>query len=139
MIRAASRYCTTYAIRMPRSTHTRKATCEEIDCKFFLEGWTVHKERLTSEATHALLKSKLTFRELSVSEGVTYLVFDPGQPCPFAETHRIAVMEPLYYRGNGMTSRTFNPRKAYRHRSPELWVEDFQTNLDHIRTVRERG
>lgn len=132
-----------YAIRAPRETHSRPATCQEVDCLAFTNGWTLRKEDLSPELYHAATNSRRHYQEIVITEGHTVLQFSAGQPC-FAE-HRVSLERPaFYYAGPGtplthLTPRTFTTRRATKFDRADQWVDDMQTNLDRIRTIRERG
>jgi hypothetical protein len=129
-----------YEIRSPLSTHFRPATCAEVNCLHYLNGWRVRVEALTPDLLHTARNSGRTYTEQSIAEGETYLVFAPGQPCFKVSQHRARLdRPPLYivrdgdYRGN--------PRgtKARQHLRPENWVEDFAEHQQKLADEIEKG
>lgn len=139
----------TYSIAAPLSSHWRPATCAEIDCPRYLKGWRVHVEQLPAEllqtartARHKVNGRWVPYRysELHVAEGQTYLVFEPGQPCFEAETHRTRIEQPELYIVRDGDWRG-NPRgtQARQHSRPEHWVEDFAEHQDRLASAHGQG
>lgn len=128
----------TYAIRSPLATHTRPATCAEAGCLAYYQGWTLRVEDLTPELLYTAKHSGRRFTTEHVAEGETYLVFEAGQLCFAAGTHRVPTGKPeIYLVGRG-DHRLFDPRRAKRHTSPEDFMDDLHTHLDKVHTDRER-
>lgn len=139
----------TYAIVSPISTHMRQATCAEVGCEHYLNGWQVRVENLTPDLLHTAKTARVTvngrqvpyrYREQRVAEGETWLVYDAGQPCFKASTHRAPLGKPpLYlvrdgdYRGN--------PRgtKARLHQRADNWVEDFAEHQQALADEIKKG
>jgi hypothetical protein len=130
----------TYELAAPVATHWRKASCADIDCPRYLNGWRVHVEQIGPELTHAAKTSGRRFQELRVAEGQTYLVFEAGQPCFQVSEHRKRVDRPELYVVRDGDWRG-NPRRteARRHSRPEHWVEDFAEHQDRLATARGEG
>lgn len=130
----------TYEMRSPLSTHFRPATCAEVRCPHYLNGWRVHLEALVKELQDTARKSGRRYREEHVAEGETYLVFEPGQPCFRVSQHRARVDRPPLYIVRDGDFRG-NPRgtKARLHQRPEHWVEDFATHQQAIADEIEKG
>lgn len=130
---------TTFAVRSPLDTHFRKATCEEIDCPEYIQGWQLRKEDLTPELLYTATHCGRKYQEIQIKEGETYLVFEPGQPCFRESTHIIPNGRPeLFYAGSG-DFRSFRIRNARQHANAENFVDEMATTLDKIRTLQERG
>jgi len=132
----------TYQILRPTATHWRAATCAEVDCPNYLNGWrTVVGEASDlgrRQAEYIRERSGRRFAETrEVPDAVTF-TFEAGQPC-FAG-HRLPVGRPELYvvrdgdwRGNPSGTR---PRV---HTRAEDWVEDMSETLDAVRARVERG
>lgn len=131
------RHFRNYAIRAPRKTHYRPATCEEVGCLAYQNGWTLHKEMLTAELLYAATNSRRKYKEVQVSEGKTLLVYEAGQPC-FA-SHEVPLERPAFFYAGPGTPDTFSTRRATKFDRPEDWTDSMQTGLDKIRALRERG
>lgn len=132
----------TFQIVAPTRTHTREATCEEVECGAYLRGWRMQIDLNTElgqrQARYIKHSSGRSYTVESQREGLVTLLFQPSQPC-FA-THRVKLeREPLYrvkggdYRGNPLGT----PTRV--HTKPEHWVEEFAENQDRLKTQIERG
>ena len=130
----------TYSIAAPLSTHYRPATCSEVDCPRYLNGWRVRVEGLPPELLHAAKTSGRRYRELHVVEGETWLVFEAGQACFLAGEHRKRLDRPELYVVRDGDWRG-NPRgtQARRHARPEHWVEDFAEHQDRLASAHGEG
>lgn len=132
----------TYELAAPVATHWRKASCAEVDCPRYLNGWRVHVEQIGPELTHAAKTSGRRFQEMRVAEGQTYLVFEAGQSCFQAGEHRRLIdpeQPPLYIVRDG--DWRGNPRRtdARRHARPEHWVEDFAEHQGRLADAHRQG
>ena len=131
----------TYAVVSPLTTHLRPATCAEVDCPHYVNGWRVRLESLTTDLQQAARNSGRKFVEQRVAEGETWLVFEAGQACFKAREHRtrIADRPPLYVVRDG--DHRGNPRrtKARLHQRPEDWVESFAEHQQKLRDEIEKG
>jgi hypothetical protein len=129
----------TYQIVSPLSTHWRPATCAEVDCAEYINGWRLRIEGLPPEMVHAARTSGRKYTELDVSESEHWLIFEAGQPCFRAQMHRalldkqeIFIARDGDWRGNP----TGNVR---RHTRPEFWVEDFAEHQDKLARQIQQG
>lgn len=129
----------TYEIRMPKQTHWREATCAEVECPEFQNGWTTRLPR-GSELVDVLRRSGRRFHEITdLTSPELEFIFEPGQPCFRATTHRVRVDRPELFVVREGDWRG-NPRGTSRqHRRPEDWVDDFATHQDKLATALERG
>jgi hypothetical protein len=130
----------TYSIQSPLTTHTRPATCAEVDCPNYVHGWRVHVEAVGPALAHTARTAGARFREQHVSEGHTYLVFEAGQPCFGASTHRVSTDRPALFVVRDGDWRG-NPRgtPARQHTRPEHWVEDFAEHQQTLADAQNRG
>jgi hypothetical protein len=130
----------TYAMVAPLSTHWRSATCAEVNCPEYVNGWRVHLEALTPDLQQAARRSGRRWREERVAEGQTYLVFEAGQPCFRASQHRMRIERPeLFVVRDG--DHRGNPRgtKARLHQNPEHWREDFAEHQQKLADEINKG
>lgn len=130
----------TYSVVSPLSTHFRPATCAEVDCPHYVNGWRVRVEALTPDLLHAARNSGRKYVEQSVAEGETWLVFEAGQDCFKAAQHRTRMdRQPLYVVRDG--DWRGNPRgtKARLHQRPDNWVEDFAEHQQKLADEIEKG
>jgi len=129
----------TYAIRSPLQTHFRAATCAEIECPAYANGWQYRMQELSPADIYAAEHSGKRWRKVHIREGEDYLVFESGQPCFAARSHRIPLDRPEFYFVGRGDRRSFSTRQARKHARPEDWVDDMQTHLDVIRREVEKG
>ncbi|MFI6251516.1 hypothetical protein [Streptomyces sp. NPDC051016] len=130
----------TYEVRSPLTTHFRPATCADVGCLHYLNGWQVRVETLTEDLLHAARNSGRRYVEQHIADGETWLVFEAGQPCFKAGQHRAPVgRAPLYLVRDG--DHRGNPRgtKARLHQRPENWVEDFAEHQQKLADEIEKG
>lgn len=130
----------TYAIDAPRATHWRAATCDEAGCLAYRNGWRLKQQDLTDADLATVKASGRRYRTLHQSEHTTYLIFEAGQPCFRAATHRVRLDRPELFvvsggdwRGDPLHVGTFE------HTTPDSWVDDFATHQDKIATTHQRG
>lgn len=130
----------TYQIKQPVQTHYRPASCEEVQCADYLGGWKVILDGVlvTAQLEHAARTSGRHFHEVTEENGTRALVFEAGQPCFRAGTHRVSLeREALFIRRNG-DFRT--PRSATtRFKRAEDWRDDFGEHQDRIAEQVNRG
>lgn len=129
----------TFAVRSPLQTHFRSATCAEVGCADYENGWSLRLEGLPPELVHAAKTSGRKYREARIAEGETYLLFDAGQPCFRESTHVKSLDRPeFFFIGRG-DHRSFSTRKALKVDSPDEFVDRFASHLDRLKAIRERG
>ena len=132
----------TFAIRAPRSTHTRPASCEEAGCLAARHGWrSVIDERTQlgqAQAEYIRRQAGRRFGEHRDDAGLTVFEFAPGQEC-FAE-HRVSNDRPALYvvrdgdwRGNPLGTQ---PRV---HDRPQDWLDEFGEHQLRLADQIERG
>lgn len=133
----------TYEIKSPLSTHTRPATCEEVDCKHQRDGWTTAVDERTElgqrQAHYIRKESGRSFREERTPNGWASFTFPAGQRCFASSSHRVPVGRPEIYVVRGGDWRGNPLRESMRHTRPEFWVEDFAEHQAGIAKLVERG
>jgi hypothetical protein len=128
----------TYAAFRPLSTHSRRATCAEVDCQANLKGWQTVIDTGTDlgrrQANYIRLKSGRAFQVTQDGDKVTF-TFPPGQRC-FAD-HRINLDKPTIYlkRGGDWRAETF---PAQRMQEAD-WVDDFANHQQDLADKRQQG
>lgn len=132
----------TFQVTAPISTHTRKATCEEVECEQYARGWKMRIDLNTElgqkQAWYIKYHSGRSFKKVGAQDGVVDLEFAANQPC-FQE-HRVRIDRPEIYRVKGGDYRGNPLRTPTRvHKKPEFWVEEFAINQDRLKTQMERG
>jgi hypothetical protein len=139
----------TYEVRSPLATHFRPATCAEVDCPHYLNGWGVRIGALPPE-TQAEVRAatyevegrtyRYAYVEQEMTPGEPWLLFKPGQPCFKARTHLTRMdRTPLYLVRDG--DWRGNPRgtRARLHQRPDNWVEDFAEHQQKLADEIEKG
>lgn len=128
----------TYSIHAPIRTHFRKATCAEVDCPDYTNGWRVRLEILNAEQQVWVRQTGRRFTELPVRQGETYLVFEAGQPCFRATEHRARVeREELYVIRDGDTRG--NPTGRVDRVSGQQWNDDFGEHQQRLADLQKEG
>lgn len=132
----------TFQILAPVSTHTREASCEEVECVQYARGWRMKLDLGTDlgrrQAHYIKYDSGRSFTVVGQEDGLVTLEFKGGQPC-FRE-HRTRIDRPEIYRVKGGDHRGNPLKTATRvHKKPEFWVEEFAENQDRIRSAIEKG
>lgn len=126
----------TYAVRTPKR-HTRQATCEEVGCLAYLNGWAIAFAMCTEKDHFAIKHSGRRYR-IEELQGELCYVFEEGQPCFKVAEHRVLVVPPMFYAGQGIW-RGRTPKTLAPHTRPEFWVEDFAENQSTLAELQERG
>ncbi len=132
----------TFQVVAPISTHTRKATCEEVECEQYARGWRMKLDLQSDlgqkQAYYIKHHSGRSYKVIGQQDGLVELEFKGGQPC-FQE-HRVRIDRPEIYRVKGGDYRGNPLRTPVRtHKKPEYWVEEFAENQDRLKTQIERG
>ena len=137
-----SRHYQTFQITVPKETHTRKGTCEEAECRAYLNGWRMKLDLQTElgqkQAYYIKHHSGRAYKIVSQGDGLVELEFAASQPC-FSE-HRVRIDRPEVYRVKGGDHRgnpLGTPTRTITR--PELWVEEFAENQDRIKNAIEKG
>jgi hypothetical protein len=133
------------------TTSFRRATCEEVDCPQYQRGWVTVVDESTDLGRRqaAYIRQECRpenvtivggtvrrYRESCNATGGTEFTFGPGQRC-FGR-HEVPLVESERFLVRDGDRRAYLGR-PYRHREPDHWVEDMQTNFDGIRRVVEKG
>ena len=114
-----------YRVAMPLATHWEAATCEDVDCPAFLNGWKTVLPA-DSDLVGVLRRSGRLFTEECEEAGMLTFVFPAGQPCFAASTHRQQSGRPgLYIHANRETN---NSRVV----QESEWQERFEETLDGL-------
>lgn len=132
----------TFQIASPESTHTRPATCEEVECQQYLNGWLMKIDLGTElgqrQAHYIKHQSGRAYTVESQVDGLVTLRFRGQQDC--FQAHRVKLDRPEIYRVKGGDYRG-NPLKTPTrvHKNPDHWVEEFAENQEAIKQAIEKG
>lgn len=130
----------TYQLLQPAGTHTRPASCAEVDCPRMRNGWRSRMDVTTvkgqKDATWIRMKSGRTFTYVEHGPIVTFS-FPAGQRC--FEKHRAPLQrEPILrvaggdWRGNPRGTDTLVLK-------PQAWVDNFGEHQDRLADNQQRG
>jgi hypothetical protein len=123
----------THLILQPLRTHFREATCEEVNCPQFLEGWFLQIDALPQEDIDLAKNAGRRWRQVHVAANENYLYFEPGQKCFKASTHRVNLdHDPIFVKKEG--DHRGNPRRLdpIRFSGADSWANSLGENLDQI-------
>lgn len=132
----------TYSLLLPVQTHYRKATCQEVECEAYANGWVTRIDPTTElgrkQLNYIRLHSGREFIDITtVDSPMVELTFPSGQSC-FGTHHVPSEREPIPivrdgdWRGNP-TGRT------RQHVRVADWVEDFGEHQQAIVDEIEKG
>jgi hypothetical protein len=145
----------TYQILRPRDTHSRPATCAEVDCQHRRGGWVTVADERTDQgrlvASHVRRLGRPVGKPLAPAvaarvrryveqhaDGVTQFVFPPGQEC--FEPHRVTIERPALYVVRDGDYRG-NPRGTapIHHANGADWVEDSALHQQSLVEAHRKG
>lgn len=130
----------TYAVRMPPATHTRVATCREVECEHYANGWTTRLDVNTDlgkrQARYIRDHAGRTYTVTSNANGMLVLSFPPGQQC-FRE-HRVGIGRPALYVVRDGDYRG-NPTGRRQTLSERSWLDDFGEHQLTLKQAQEKG
>lgn len=128
----------TFEIASPIATHTRPASCREVDCEQYTKGWTT-KVFPDSDEEGWLRQSGRKWSTVTKAEdGFNIYLFPPGQPCFRASTHRVSLERPEIYR---VWPGDWRARigEAYVHTRAANWVDQFAEHQNKLADIFGRG
>ncbi len=138
-IRLGPEHYKTYAVVAPVATHFRVASCAEVNCPAYQNGWRTTVLADSPQAQYIRAKSGRSFTTMPQPGGMVAFTFAAGQVCFRASEHRVPLgREPLFIVRGG--DHRGNPRgTAPVTRRAEDWVDDFATHQQGIADAIERG
>jgi hypothetical protein len=126
----------TYKVGAPPS-HYRPATCAEVDCDDYVNGWTMIVGLDDAKVLHAVRASGRPFRETVGPVSITF-DFEPGYACRTPSAHRVLERPEIYVvRGGDWRGNPSGFRRV--HTSPDHWVEDFGEHQSKLVEIARRG
>lgn len=132
----------TYTLSAPPATHWRKATCSEVQCPAYLNGFRTTVDETSPlgqfQADYIRKTSGRAFVEHRDEAGMTVFTFEAGQRCFASDNHQVPLeREPNYLvRGGDWRASTGLIR---RHANGDDWVDDFGEHQEHIADLHQRG
>lgn len=127
----------TFQVASPLETHYRQASCAEVDCDQYLNGWRLRIDGLPPDLLHIAKNSGRQYTMERISETETWLVYPAGQTC-FKAPHRTSLERPEFYRIGRGDYRSYSVHSA-RSVSTEEWLDRFRTNQDNLLEILKRG
>lgn len=132
----------TYSVVAPLSTHFRAATCEEVECTKYVQGWVSPIDESTelgrAQAYYIRNHSGRHFTEdRNQMPGLTMFVFEAGQKC--FKQHQTRLDRPELYivrDGDWRGNPTGNCRQ---HVNAEDWVDDFKNHQAELADEIQKG
>lgn len=118
----------------PTATHSRPASCAEVDCDEYRHGWiTVLNETDYAQADLAdLIRVRYRGRfKADTVAGTTTFRFEPGTECFKASTHRVAIQRPA--ETSRLDRATGRLLKAYDR--PDQWLDDMRAEHERLGVV----
>lgn len=116
----------------------RRATCEEVDCEHYLNGWATTV--MPGSADEAAIRGagRRWARTEPVEGGFIRYVFAPGTTCFRAGVHRVPVeREPIWHSRNGDFRADCGGHLV--HTRVEHWVEELAEQSARITDALQRG
>lgn len=129
----------TYGIAAPRATHTRPASCEEVECEQWKHGWRTRLPLGSDLAVYIASGSHgRRFQEIPTGTAEREFVFPAGQKCFRSTQHRISLQrEPIFTVRGGDWRAITSPVR--RHTRAIDFVEDWALNQQAIADTHKRG
>lgn len=128
----------TYRILQPVGSHFRPATCEEVECPNYANGW-ITRVPAGSDLAEFIASggTKRHFRETTgLDQAEREFMFPDGQQC-FTQHQVPLEREPFYVVQDG--DWRGNPTGRTRTTTAEDWVDDFANNQDALKRAIQEG
>jgi hypothetical protein len=125
----------THYILAPLNTHWRRGTCEEAECRPYLEGWGTPAKAFNEEDLSRLRHMGYKWGVVQIAEGEDHFWFEAGQRCfrSWAEPHMVQLERPGIFLVRDGDHRG-NPRKTEPvvFSGPDSWADSLNTNLEKL-------
>lgn len=132
-----SRLYDTYGVIAPKATHTRPATCEEIECGAHIHGWQTKIDvgtEIGQKRARYIIDHSGRRWTAEQNGGLVTFTFPPGQKC-FGE-HRVAIgREPFFTIKRGDYRTYARPRVV----EGSEWIDRFANNQINLKQSHDRG
>ena len=129
-----------YEFAMPVVTHTRPATCEQVDCPTQASGWITPVDESTplgQKQAHYIRRLSGRIHTEGPRDVFTLFTFPPGEEC--FDSHTIPLDRPAFFSVRGGDWRGNPTRERRTHHTAANWVEDFAEHQDRLATRISRG
>lgn len=129
----------TYAIVAPLQTHFRPATCSQIGCQGYTNGFETRLLPDDPRTDYIRRRSGRRFTETRDDDGMVVFAFPAGQQCFRASEHRMPLeREPFYIVKGGDHRGDPTGMGTSQYRAAD-WVDHFAEHQDRIVTAQGRG
>lgn len=132
----------TYQVALPKKTHYRPATCEEVDCQPYRYGFATTVDESTElgqRQAHYIRKVAGRKYTETRGEALTMFDFEAGQPCFSTAEHVVPLDRPGLFIVRDGDWRGNPSGRTRTHAYASDWVEDFQDHQQQIADRVERG
>jgi hypothetical protein len=120
----------THHILAPVSTHWRKATCEEVGCLAYRNGWVLPLDGLDDGDIWQARNAGRAYTQQTNEDGKVFLHFEAGQPCFRASTHQTRVDRPELFVVRNGDWRGTDTTPPIRFSGADAWRDHLGTHLD---------
>ena len=103
-----------FRISLPPTTHRMAATCEDVDCPHYLNGWKTVVAPGSAQDVYIRTQSRRKWRVEQTSETILTYYFERGQRC-FREHTMINGREPFYLHETAEGRRVHRPQDFMEH------------------------
>lgn len=125
----------TFAFIAPAETHWRKATCAEVECGAYLNGWTLNTAGLAEQDVHLAKHAGREFVATEGPDGGETLTFAAGQPCFRASAHRLRLdREEIFLKHGGDWRGDPRRERPTTFSGPDAWADAMRTHLDQFQS-----
>lgn len=133
----------TYRILSPQQTHFRPATCAEVDCPAYLNGWTTTIDESAvqgqGQAHYIRRESGRRFMEERLPTGLTRFTFEAGQRCFGSDKHQVRLDRPELYLVRDGDWRGNPTGRKREHANAADWIEDFGEHQQRLADEMKKG
>jgi hypothetical protein len=129
----------TFQVDAPLATHWRRASCAEVDCPDYLNGF-VTTVLAGSDDEDALKASGRKWSSTTANpDGTISYTFEAGTECWSSFRHRVRVREDSLWIVRDGDWRGNPTGRARRHTRPADWVDEFADHQDKLAEAQRRG
>lgn len=140
------RHMMTFQIEAPvsRGRWWRRATCAEVGCAQYLNGWTTTIDERTTlgqaQGRYIRRESGRGFTVARDEQGMTVFTFHPGQRCFQSGDHRVRNLDvPEIHVARGGDWRGNPTGQLVRHSGPGPWLDHLHTTTSAVVDLHNKG
>lgn len=123
-----------YSLSAPLGTHWRRATCEQVGCSFYLNGFAVTVLPGSREEQVVKESGRKWSAVIPQENGSLRYEFPAGTKCFQANTHVVRSDAPLLFASNDRLV-----HKVRRFANSADWVDDFAEHQQRLSDAYEKG